>query len=561
MVSFIELRQILAILVRHWWLLVIGAVLGGGLGYAVSRMQTPVYEATTTMIVGSIANSNLQKADVQLSEQLVLTYADLVRRQPVLQGAINALYLKDNWQSLRDRVRVSAVENTQLLEISVRAGSPMEAQQTANEIGRQVTQFSSTASQRDDDAKAREFVTKRLQILQNNIEAGQRRLDALQLQLTSAVETSITEIPKIQDEIKVLQASMTDWDSTYSRLKASIVVERPDKYLNVVEVAEANPNPVVPRTPINTLLAMIVGLCLASGLTFLWEHLDDRLRSPEDVTQSLGLITLGAINPIKGKTVQQKLISQHDTFAPASEDYRLLRSKLQFLWADWSRRVIVVTSPVSSELNSLIVANLGIVLAQAGLKTVIVDANLREPRQHKLFQLPNHQGLTKLFASSTVELDQALQITPVKNLQVLTAGASPTLYPSEMLGSSRMKQILDELAETSDVVLCDSAQTLSIADTPVLSSLVDGVVLFIEAGKTRRGIAEQAVQHLHHANAQLLGVVLSPISTKALALPKHELQAPVSVQGKNSKLSEARYNIQGVNAKLPVSDSSTKATN
>ena len=125
--GFIELRQIVALLLRRWWILIIGAVLGAGLGLAVSRAQAPLYEATMTLIVGSITNSNQQWSDIQLSERLVLTYADLVRRQPVLQGAVDALQLNDTWQALGSRVSARPVENTQLLEISVKASSPRSA--------------------------------------------------------------------------------------------------------------------------------------------------------------------------------------------------------------------------------------------------------------------------------------------------------------------------------------------------------------------------------------------------------------------------------------------------
>jgi capsular exopolysaccharide synthesis family protein len=201
--------------------------------------------------------------------------------------------------------------------------------------------------------------------------------------------------------------------------------------------------------------------------------------------------------------------------------------------ADWPRKVIMVTSPIPGELKSLTVANLGIVLAKAGFRVIIVDANLRQPLQHVLFELPDRVGLTELLYAPETELDSHLKNTRVQNLRVLPVGALPPPHPSELLGSAHMSTLLNRLAEQSDIVLCDSAHTVAIVDALVLSRQVDGVVLVVEMGKTRRGLAEQAVYDLQQAGANLLGSVLNPIAAHKAATVFVSPVAP-GVNGRDS---------------------------
>jgi capsular exopolysaccharide synthesis family protein len=145
---------------------------------------------------------------------------------------------------------------------------------------------------------------------------------------------------------------------------------------------------------------------------------------------------------------------------------------------------------------------------------------MRQPVQHMLFQLPIRHGLTDLLYAPKMDVTSQLQDTDVAGLKVLPVGTLPPPHPSELLGSARMGELLDRLAEQADIVLCDSAYAVAIADTLVLSAHVDGVVLVVEMGKTRRGIAEQAVQNLRQAGANVLGTILSPLPADKVATSK-----------------------------------------
>jgi capsular exopolysaccharide synthesis family protein len=173
----------------------------------------------------------------------------------------------------------------------------------------------------------------------------------------------------------------------------------------------------------------------------------------------------------------------------------------------------MVTSTNLAEGKSITVANLGLVMAQAGLKTIIVDTDLRRPIQHEIFETPNLGGLTDWLCSPGSELKHHLRKTGVENLQLLTSGALPP-HPAEMLGSRRMGQLLASLNEVADVVIYDSPPVLAVTDAAVLANRVDGVVLVIKAKQTRRDAARQAILVLHQAGANLLGGVLNQVSKK-----------------------------------------------
>jgi capsular exopolysaccharide synthesis family protein len=228
---------------------------------------------------------------------------------------------------------------------------------------------------------------------------------------------------------------------------------------------------------------------------------------------------------MSGKQYQEKLIIIQDPFSPVSEAYRMMRSNIQFMSVDQPIKSIMVTSSTPGEGKSLTTANLGIVMAQADLKTIIVDADLRRPVQHEIFQVPNLGGLTEWLRSPELEIKTQLRNTAVENLQVIVSGVLPP-NPAELLASQRMGQLLTDLSELVDVVIYDCPPILAVTDAAVLSNRVDGVVLVIKAGQTRRDAARHAVANLQQAGANLLGGVLNQVSRKGLGYYYQDYYTP-----------------------------------
>lgn len=515
--EFVELSSIFKAVARRWWLVLLFGLAAGAAGYFVSINQKPVYQATTSLLVGSsIQSATVDRNDLQASELLASTYADLTRRQPVLQRAIDELGLDMSWGKLRSRVQADVPGATQLLEIRVEGDSPEQAVSIADAIARQLVLLSPSGEpnlvkQFDDEATRQQMAE-----LQAKIASGQETMEALEQRFLSSADNEV--MIELENRINTLQGMLNRWKGSYDELQQSLNRVESANNLAVLEPAQARSRPVRPRVQVNTIIAVIVGIALALGMIFLMEFLDDSLKNAGDLRRTLGLSTLGSIDKIKIQKPRDALIVNHDPFSAAYEDYRLLRTKIQFMAVDHPGRTVMITSPSRGDGKSLTVANLGIVMAQAGLRTVIVDANLRQPIQHELFQVPNQGGLTHLLRGQPKNIDQYLTPTLVPNLKVLPSGVVPS-NPSELLGSPQMSSLLADLRSMVDVVICDSTEAVTVADASVLSSKVDGVLLVVDCGRTERAVAIHAVENLRDANASIMGAVLNRVGSRGRIAP------------------------------------------
>jgi non-specific protein-tyrosine kinase len=206
-------------------------------------------------------------------------------------------------------------------------------------------------------------------------------------------------------------------------------------------------------------------------------------------------------------TVKSTLVALSDPQSAAAEAFRTLRTNIQFASLDQSLHMLTVTSVGIDEGKSEVAANLAITMAQAEQRVILVDGDLRRPALHTLFGLTNDQGLTSmLFAPEGSAAP--LQQTSVPGLQLLSSGPLPP-RPADILGSRRMGEILHSLRDIADVIIIDTPPVLAVSDTVVLAPRVDGVLLVMQAGRTRREHARQARTVLDKAKANIVGVVLN----------------------------------------------------
>jgi capsular exopolysaccharide synthesis family protein len=200
------------------------------------------------------------------------------------------------------------------------------------------------------------------------------------------------------------------------------------------------------------------------------------------------------------------LITLSDPRSPVSEAYRTLRTNLSFSSLDKPIKTLVVTSPAPDEGKSTTVANLAVTMAQGGRSTILVDCDLRRPTLHSLLGLSSEPGLTNLVLKENES--PALQNTEVAGLQFLASGPLPP-NPADMLGSRRLDEIIATLSDAADLILFDAPPVIAVTDATVLGSKVDGVLLVVSAGKTRRDHAERAKEMLEKANVRIVGAALT----------------------------------------------------
>jgi polysaccharide biosynthesis transport protein len=302
------------------------------------------------------------------------------------------------------------------------------------------------------------------------------------------------------------------YDILLGRLKETdITSEMRATNIRLLDRAEAPPYPVSPRVAVNLALALLVGLVGGIGLAFFFEYVDNTVKTQEDVEKILQMPLLGVIPSILEKE-EPAAYDRHVHLHPKStmaESCRAIRTNLNFIHVERPLTSLVVTSATPLEGKSTTCCNLGITMAQAGQRVLLVDTDLRRSRLHKAFELDNTRGFSNLL-SGEYSLDAVVQATEVPNLWVITSGPLPP-NPSELLGSSRMDEVVSLLTQRYDRVIFDSPPILPVTDAIVMSRKVAGTIYIIKAGKVSKEMAAEARRRLVEVDAKVLGAVLNDV--------------------------------------------------
>jgi capsular polysaccharide biosynthesis protein len=261
-----ELKQYVSTLWKWSWLIVLSTAIAAVSSFWATSRMPRIYMTSTTLMVGRyLQTANPTGEDFAISQQLAQTYVQLVRRQPVLQAAIEALGLNVEWQGLAEQVNVNLVAGTQLIQISVQDTDPQRAKALADEIARQLILQSPTPGEQE-QAQHSQFVRQQLESLKVQIADAEKQIQELQQRL--ALENSARGIQDIQNQITVIQERVTTWQGNYASLLGSYQGSRTN-YLSVVEPAPVLITPVSPKTKLNVLLAAAICFTLAAGDAFL----------------------------------------------------------------------------------------------------------------------------------------------------------------------------------------------------------------------------------------------------------------------------------------------------
>lgn len=320
-------------------------------------------------------------------------------------------------------------------------------------------------------------------------------------------------------QLNQLQTTLTLYQQIYISSISSlenIRLMRAQNMPNVVQVepAAAPRSPISPNPTRTALLAGLVGLIAAAGISFLVEYLDDTIKTPDDVKNILGLSVIGLVAEVKSKGSNKKAETEaifvaNQPRSPISESFRSLRTNLEFSSLDKPIHTILVTSSGAAEGKTTISVNLAVILAQGRKKVLLIDCDMRRPSVHKLFNIHNRVGLSDLIRGH-LEQNEVIRVTDTnQKLFVITSGSLPP-NPAEFLSSERFSIILNNLKPYFDMIILDTPPMV-VADVQILSSKVDGILYVIRPGATHAGAARTALEDLKRIDARVLGVILNRI--------------------------------------------------
>ena len=366
---------------------------------------------------------------------------------------------------------------------------------------------------------------------------------SLEVAIGRIVESVSTKYERCREEIeqkkKLLAAAqekereLLEKLNEYERLKAEVDTKRKlynealsrkselesasystSRSVEVIDRAAVPVEPSSPNLSLNLAIAFLLSLLGGVGLVFLLEHLDDSIRDDVALKKAGGLEPVGTIPFIRVKKGKRKELMTVDAASSgAAEAFRAMMISIFTLLKGGGSKAILVTSSEPKEGKTLVCSNLAAAMARWGKKTLIIDTDLRHPSMHRIFDIDKEKGLCDYLTSDSGSLDGFVRSTGVERLSILPSGTLPH-SPADMLGAKEFRQLLEELKKEFDVILFDSPPVLGMADSMILASYVDAVLMVVLVGKTTVGALNRAVEMLKTADTELIGAALNEVSPR-----------------------------------------------
>lgn len=423
---------------KKYVLIVVLCAVMFGIGITIydKLFKIPKYTTSTTIVLVKDANSDITKqaetinqSDITLNQKLVATYRQIVKSKLVLEQVIDKLNLNYSYEKLFNEIKVDALEETEIIKISVT----------------------------DEDSKLCPNIANKV---------------------AEIFENEITKIYKLNN-VSIIDKAVEDTSPSNNTFFRDFV------------------------------LAIFLAVAGSSAIIFVIYYFDDTLRSTENVESELDMPLIGKIFKDKNDT---ELVVDKKPKAVTSENIRTLRANLQFSSIDKELKTLLITSTIPGEGKSYISSNLAISFAQAGKKVLIIDCDLRKGRQHRMFKLNSRKGLSNLLISDNSYKDY-IAATKIENLYVIPRGVVPP-NPSELLGSKKNVQLIEELKKHFDIIILDGAPITGLSDSLIISSIVDKVLIVSSINRTPKTELKNIKKSLENVGANIAGLVINNINNK-----------------------------------------------
>jgi capsular exopolysaccharide synthesis family protein len=494
----LNLQEYLQILKRRKWIIALIVILAVAASVGYCKLQKPTYTGTAALLLTPQLSSTISQA-TNSNLANTPTTVDVPTDTQVIESASVKKNASERVRSIPP-VSVSQVGTTNVVNISVDSYSPEVASKAANAYVKAylaVQQFQSVTALQD----ASKIVTSQIASVNAQIAQVDNLISGAS---ASDLATFESQLPPLETELSTYNQELADYNF-YATLNTGGG--------QLITPAKVPTSPSSPKPVEDAFIAGVIGILIGLGLALLLEYFDDRIRTKDNLEKIMGGVpTLGTIPIVPGWKDNKStvLVAVSEPHSTAAEAYRSLRTAIQFIGMDRPTRLVQFTSPAASDGKTTTLANAAVALSQAGLRVVIVCCDLRRPRIHDFFGLRNDIGFTSVLLGDT-PLAEALQEVPnCPGLHLLASGPKPP-NPSELLASPSSRQLLESLADLTDIVLIDSPPMLPVTDPTVLARVVDAVVLVVSMGISTRSAVRASVESLASVNAPLVGVVLNQV--------------------------------------------------
>jgi capsular exopolysaccharide synthesis family protein len=565
-----EIKDLIRLMWRNVLYIVLGLVLGAGVGIAVTKIQTPVYEATTKVFVSRTRQQSNSELLSLTDEQLLAINLQLVKSQIVL----NEVAAQMGSKVKADNIQILTLPNTLIIQIKVRDNDPQRAATVANllaqtlikqnetllsgwytdfetaiteqiaQVQNQIDTLQTQISQISDISTQEQLALVNQQIDQTKAEIyaldqdiasfplnpnahqivslaeKQAQLDQLLslMMLYQEIQSNLIYIGKPAQSGSGLEnpqlATLQSTLNLYKQINNSLITSRENvrsartqSKQNVMQIVFATPpkNQDFPIPVVNFLVGSAMGLILAVIAILMTDHLDDSLKSADQIEKLLGLAVLGLV--FENKHNKNELVTEHDPFSAQSEAFRALGASLEIIGTEKRFRTVMIVNAEPANARTTIAANLAIINARQGKQVILLDGDLRHPHLHSLFGMENQMGFVELLNDS-VDIKAACHaVNDIQGLTLIPSGAAEKELTA-WLDVKKWEQLLVKLHKLADLVIVDSPPA-DVADAQILASKMDAIFLAINAGHTRVDSAQATLKRFQLIDARVAGAVLN----------------------------------------------------
>lgn len=485
-----ELKQYLSILWRRKWIILATLAIALATVAVVQSRITPVYSASATVRVAISVVGVQYPTYYSYNNQILNTYVQIAASRPVLDELAQTLKVDQP-----PTMRAEVIPNTELIRITAESANPKLAAQAANTLADIL--ISQSRELYAGGAKASsEIRAGQMDRAQAEVDVLRKDYERLIAQPTPQPDQITVAGQLLQEKQRAYEALLRQYEDAQLReaISASMIT--------LTEAAIVPQSPFEPRTDLNYLIGAVLGLLAGLILAFVFENTDSRLHDTRAIESAAHTQTLAKFP----RTAKQHLLLSVNGSSPIAESVRHLAAQIQWMEREAPRKVLLVTGAEPGQGATTAAANLADALAERGHKVVLVDCNLRHPKLHELFHIPNEKGLTDVL-DGKMELKQALQKVPDGHLSLLSTGpvATTTMHT---LNADRVEAMIASLRAQFDYILLDTP-ALTVADGASFAPYADGMILVARRSHVQRTAVESAGEYLSKFEGKFLGLVVN----------------------------------------------------